>query len=107
MIERKKFKSLKDIEGELSDVTLRTTEQNIFLESVKVLFDSIKKETKVHKPASLKQNRQRQLAWALRICMGFRGSCHFIPNDLLLKNSLLSILDGIIKELRYELENIK
>lgn len=59
-------------------------------------------------PPTPKQKRQRELSWALRICMGFRGAArHFIPKDIILKQGLLVMVDGIIESIRVELRNIK
>lgn len=54
-----------------------------------------------------KQKRQQELSWALKICIGFRSSCHFIPKDLILKQGFVVMLDEIIESIRRELRNIK
>jgi hypothetical protein len=60
-----------------------------------------------HVPPSDKQKRQRQLAWALRICMGFYAAMHMIPRDLKLKSYVRNSLNALIDEIRAELRNIK
>lgn len=56
--------------------------------------------------ASARQLRQRKLAWALKICMGFRASVHFIPNDIIFKKGMVQYLDEVIRDLKYSLRNI-
>lgn len=55
-----------------------------------------------------KQRRQRELAWSLRICMGFEASLkHFVSRDIGNNHMLLRQLELMIDNLRHELRNIK
>lgn len=57
--------------------------------------------------ATAKQLRQQKLSWALRICIGFKVSMHFIPRDLKLKSFVYNSLNALIQEIQAELRNIK
>lgn len=58
-------------------------------------------------PATDKQKRQRELSWALRICLGFQGSLHFLPKGTPGLTLLRIDLSHVINVLRQELRNIK
>ena len=58
-------------------------------------------------PCSEKQKRQRKLAWALKIVMGFEGCLYFIPRDIITVNALRDLVKFTISEIKSELRNIK
>lgn len=55
--------------------------------------------------ASPKQRRQRKLAWALYMCLGFRGCLKSIPGDIELYG-IRRALDDLIHELYSSMERI-
>jgi hypothetical protein len=60
-----------------------------------------------HITPSDKQKKQRQLAWALKICMGFYALMHMIPKELKFRVYVQNALTALTDEIRAELRNIK
>lgn len=59
-------------------------------------------------PATVRQKRQRKLAFLLRICVGFEASIkQFAPPDTNNLPMLLRNLEIVINNIRYELRNIE